>query len=436
MVHPAPNCSGTNVWGDGVDAAVAAVMALGDAATKNVGTAAGTVAAGDDSRFTGGDGGAPATVMVGAGIDPTGATDSTSAMQAKIDSAPPGTLVAIPGGTFKFSTLTVADGKNLSGGGWLSDAYIEGAFGDAGYATADFAGTVLRSTATSGNAITFDGLHLGPEGGTLGEFLLIGPGSGTSVGIQIGSAVNSVLSFHTRNVRVYNFATGVKMENVTTSTLDLSVKGCTLGVNLGTGVNNNAFQMLSVQHCTTGLTLASDCVGNAFTAPIAQANGTGFVVNGTFNTFYSPYCEGDTVFGFDFVGGHGNCIVGPLLAGGDVIRIQSGADLTQLLAFGTGWGGAGSVEDNGTNTFILGDTSYVTGTGTGRRYIDVANGMAVLPKLLDDTLTGFPLPYVTAGTRPSATGKIAGLSVYNASTAKPNITDGDGNWRDAAGTIV
>jgi len=54
MAHPAPGQPGTTVWADGVDAALAA---LGNAATKNVGTTSGTVAAGNDSRFSGGGGG-------------------------------------------------------------------------------------------------------------------------------------------------------------------------------------------------------------------------------------------------------------------------------------------------------------------------------------------------------------------------------------------
>jgi len=43
---------GTTGWNAAVDAVIDTVNTLGDAATRNVGTAAGTVAAGDDSRFT------------------------------------------------------------------------------------------------------------------------------------------------------------------------------------------------------------------------------------------------------------------------------------------------------------------------------------------------------------------------------------------------
>jgi len=75
MPHTAGD-SGMLGWADGVDAALAAI--------PPVGTTAGTVAAGDDSRFGSGGGSTPDAFVVDAATYGDGTTDSTAHVQAKI----------------------------------------------------------------------------------------------------------------------------------------------------------------------------------------------------------------------------------------------------------------------------------------------------------------------------------------------------------------
>ena len=378
MVHHAGD-AGMIGWTNAVDEAFAALPA--------VGTTAGTVAAGDDSRFTGGGGGTGVTVMVGPGIDLTGATDSTTAMQAKIYGAPTGALIEMLGNVvYRFSALILDGGKTLRGLGYTSERDQSDVFGDTKYQNnAYYSGTVLRSTATSGAAITYSpALATRPtEGGAFEGFILIGPGSGTAVGIQIGgpTIVNAVIRPNIRNVKVCNFATGVQMQNAEEGTFDLAVRGCATGVVIDNNTNNCDFRSLNLQLCTTGCTITIYCMGNAFHAPIVQHNtGTGFVVSGQSNTWYSPYTEDNGALAFDFVGGCSNTLVNPYVYGPPWggIRVQGDAISTQILGFGST---VAPIEDNGVGTFILGNTANVTGTGTARSYIDTRNNKTVLPEI-------------------------------------------------------
>lgn len=237
--------------------------------------------------------------MVGTGIDPTGSADSTTAIQALITAAPNGAQIIAPLGVFQFSNLTFDHGKSLRGAGFQSLRDATTTFGDSAYATGtNFGGTVFRSTATSGDAITFLTTGVNNEGGTLADFILIGPGSGTSVGIHIGTSTRSVLAPMCRNVKVCNFATGWLLENVNEGVLQVFARGCTTGVSVSSASNANVWHLLNVQRCTTGLTISSDTTQNVFLGPIGQNNTTGCVNSGSLNTFLSVYSENETTPGW------------------------------------------------------------------------------------------------------------------------------------------
>lgn len=55
-----------------------------------------------------------AVALVGVGIDPTGVADSTAAIQAKIDSAPDGSLIYLPPGIYKCGNLVLQDKTDLT----------------------------------------------------------------------------------------------------------------------------------------------------------------------------------------------------------------------------------------------------------------------------------------------------------------------------------
>lgn len=312
--------------------------------------------------------------LVGSGIDYTGATDSTSGIQAVIN-ANPGVTLRMQTGVLLFSTLTLSAGQSLIGAGWNDHRDLPGAFGSSGWATAsNFTGTVLRSTATSGNAITIAPTAV-IEGWRLADFILIGPGSGSSVGIQLGGSIasNSVIRPVWRNIKVGNFSTGVVTTFVNEGSFyDLTINGCGTPLNLSTSTNQNAFYNLDMEINSSPALIASSCYVNAFYSCIGQSNtGSVFVGSGVKTVWVNPYFENNGGYGIDLAAGTGSVIIDPHLSGAnDSIRVQSGVTGTSIIGFkSTG----GTVTNAGTGTYLQGTfTGYLTDTGTGTVVIDSA----------------------------------------------------------------
>lgn len=145
------------------------------------------------------------------GIDPTGATDSTSAINTAISAAKIlGKKVYFPAGIYSFTSLpdvTVA----LIGEGWTSKA--RDPFASVNWMDATrFKGTILRCTAVSGNAIEWGDGSTSPwfYGGLMEDFLLIGPGSGTGIGMYMQDVISGTL----KNVGIANFPIGMDWDFV------------------------------------------------------------------------------------------------------------------------------------------------------------------------------------------------------------------------------
>lgn len=324
---------------------------------------------------------APDIIIQGPGIDPTGAADSTSAIQTMIN-ANPGRRLRFPVGVFKFSTLTLPDGQSLFGSGWQDYRDRHVFFGNATWNNAaSFRGTILRSTATSGVAITIYDTEVNT--GNLAEFFLIGPGSGTSTGILLGGTVvtESVVHPVWHNVKVGNFYVGVKMQWVNEGGFhDLTIHGCETGLLFGDYVNQNAFYMLDLQRCDTALLMNATCAANTFYSPIAQVCGTGFVVSGQKTALINPYVEGTTtegggagIWGIDIAGGVGNTVHAPLLSSStDGLRIRAGANDSTVTAFGYD-GNSAPISNAGARSYLQGYFSgLLTDTGTSSTVIDAA----------------------------------------------------------------
>ncbi len=374
MAHPLPGQPGTNTWGDGVDAALAAFPAA---------NLAGTI---DDARLPSSAqaawlastymlAAAYTVPLIGAGIDYTGATDSTAAVQTIID-ANPGKVLQWANGVLEFSNLTVSKGQHLRGLGQQDWRDRTSTFNSAGWAVnANFSGTVLRSTATSGAAITICDTEV--NSGGISDLTLIGPGTGTSVGIVWGSTTWTVVNARSRSVKVGNFSVGVRTNLVNEGSFyDLAIRGCTLGLDQAYTSIQNAFYLLDVQWCGDGVHVASNCYANAFYSPIVQSNsGTGIVVNGTKNVFYNPYCENNTTRAIDIVAGSGNRIDVPFgNDASDDIRIQAAATDTSVTGFGFA-GGVATLHNAGVRSYLQGNFAGVlTDTGTGTIVVD--SGMA------------------------------------------------------------
>lgn len=307
--------------------------------------------------------------LQGAGIDYTGATDSTTAIQAVLD-ARPGLVIRALEGVLTFSSLSLSKGQHFKGMGWSDYRDLPGVYGSTGWSTAStFSGTVLRSTATTGAAITVLGTSV--LEGSLSDFILIGPGSGTSIGIDVGSATMSVVHPVWRNVKVGNFSTGVRTQNVNEGSFyDLTIHGCSTPLSLYTQTNQNGFYGLDLQKNSGPALVDATSTANAFYSPIGQSNvGSVFAVSGKRTVFVNPYLENNGTYGIDVVTGTGTTVIAPHLnAAGDSIRVQAAASGFTLLGF-TPWGG--SIINAGTGSYLQGTFStYLTDTGTGTTVID------------------------------------------------------------------
>lgn len=309
----------------------------------------------------------------GAGIDPTGVSDSTSAIQAIID-ANPGRLLQLPAGVFKISALTISKGQHLQGVGqqdWRDRATY---FGDAQFlVNANFKGTVLRSTLTTTNPaiLIVDGEV---NSGGLSDLSLIGPGSGTSTGVVVGSGTWTVVNALFRNVKIANFSVGMRTYLVNEGSFyDLRIRGCgTTGLDIADQTNQNAFYMLDIETCGDGLKIAGNCVANAFYSPILQSNtGTGLICAGIKNAFYNPYFENNTTRALDVTAtANGNTFHDSYFnAITDSVRIAAGAAGTNLTGFGD-YVTAVPVSNAGNRTFLQGRFYALTDTGVGTVLID------------------------------------------------------------------
>jgi hypothetical protein len=322
-----------------------------------------------------------------------GTTDDTAAIQAAIDAAGFGGTVFFPRGRYLFSTLALNHGQHLLGSGWYVARDTMTTFGNAGYAsTTNLQGTVLVSTATTGNAIT----HVDAAnhvGGYISDLALVGPGTGTSVGIMLGQntpTVRAVIKPVYRNVFVANFATGVTFYHVNEGSFyDLVIRGCTKAASAVDDLNNNTFVTLDMQQVGTGFVFETGgtCLGNVFSAPICQnIAGVGFTIRGQSNVLISPYFElvgtgGDFI---DIDQAYHCSVLNPTVhgAGARNLNVRAGSYYNELRNLMTN-AAAYTVTNAGGGTLISGYlVGTVTDTGNNTILIDHGTGNMQVPQLL------------------------------------------------------
>jgi hypothetical protein len=163
------------------------------------------------------------------------------------------------------------------------------------------AGTVLRSTATTGSAIFLD-MNGDLNHSSLEDIILIGPGTGTSIGLTVGaqaSAIGFPVRTRLRNVTVANFATGIDStcENATWD--GIYIVGCSTGLSTHYPFNGNTINGLNVEITSVAAVsmVASD--GNRFNGGVIQGNtGKGIYMAGCWaNSFESIYFENTAATG-------------------------------------------------------------------------------------------------------------------------------------------
>jgi hypothetical protein len=335
------------------------------------------------------------------GADPTGVTDSTAAIQAAIDAVAEAGTVLVPSGYYLFTSLTSASPIRLVGSGYTIDMYgANQTFGSAAWSDRTrFAGSVLISTAASGDAIYFGASSGGAaepnKNLQIEDLLIVGPGSGTATALHTVRGKGHFL----KNVGIGNFATGFNIDSCQDLTGDkLRTLGCQAGITMGGTITSNQAVLINPQielYETFGITLAEasgvqilggviqDSLAAAAVGINVSANATNTVIkgvwfeNGVITAAIRIYGSRTTVE---------NCYFGNAT---DNLELMSTADQSNILHnyFGavavnaadlTVSAGAtnnyifdsapstnGTYTDNGTNTiyatFVGGNVNYLTG---------------------------------------------------------------------------
>lgn len=313
-------------------------------------------------------------VMYGAGIDRTGQTDSTSDMQAFIDDRP-FARIYVPEGIYKFSQLVLASGQTLVGAGRSTARDRYTTFGATEWLLdSNFGGTVFRSTAQSGTSLAINNTAEVTEGG-LENLTLIGSGTGTAVGLQLGNNTGpsrSMVNIRLSNVVVGNFTVGIWAAYINEGVFDhLILRGNELGMDLAISVNHNSFYALDIQWCGDGFRLAKNCHANGFYTPIMQSNsGTAANISGKKNKMSNPYLE-NNAHGLVFESGAiGNSVDTPFTNNAsDSIWFKPGANENTLTS--VGWtGGTSYIRNEGERNLLQGRLSNLTELGSDTIIVD------------------------------------------------------------------
>lgn len=196
---------------------------------------------------------------------------------------------------YLFTTLAPAKAVHLRGAaGHVSNQV---AYGDASWTngTADVTGTVLRCTATSGVAIDIDDVAAN-NGTSLSDLTLIGPGSGTTIGLRLGPAAGIGYPVRTRlhNVNIANFATGLYAACENSVWSAVFITSCAVGLQAVHPFNGNTIVGLNVERCATIAVWLDACDTNVFVGGVIQGNyGDGITLTGSSyaNTFTGLYVE-------------------------------------------------------------------------------------------------------------------------------------------------
>lgn len=164
---------------------------------------------------------------------------------------------------FNYSQTIDPGSKTLTiqGHGWK--CLVGDRFGNSNWANFDGSsyvhGSVLRQTST-----TDDGIKISTSdnyrGLILRDVALIGPGSGTTIGVNAGTGDNNN-ELKTENVLVANFATGWSHRSSFDNEFrGLMIRSCTTGLKFSNTVTDTWFYGLNVQGCDVGIDVIGDGV--------------------------------------------------------------------------------------------------------------------------------------------------------------------------------
>ncbi len=220
----------------------------------------------------------------------TGGTASANAaaLQAAIDSGvTTGRAVYVPAGRYAITSVTADHGLTLFGD--TPDIRIQDKFGGSQYAlTTVTQGTWFISNVTAGAC--FDISPSPSRKASLSNFGIIGPGSGTGVGISVDRAQKARMD----DVQVANFHTGIKVKDTYFSAYDnLHVVGCYNGLHLD-GSNASVFKNFLLETNQNTALWLQNCNENLFVGGCTEVNfGTPILISDTSseNVFDTCYFE-------------------------------------------------------------------------------------------------------------------------------------------------
>ena len=326
------------------------------------------------------------------GADPTGVADSTAAMQAAIDSLAQGGTLYIPAGYFKFSSVSTTKAICIRGQGFTNNK--QSVYGSAEWTDlANFGGSVLISTAASGDAISM-GAQPVLHNFQLSDFMLVGPGSGTATGIHLNYGVGT----YVENVFVGNFTTGWNIENSQDATYNKIVaKGNKTGLILqGSVITSNQTVFLNPEfqrYETYGMNIVEaamvQIVGGLFQDRVSGV-ALNIGVNSSYATVKGVWFENSATDTAVNIVGTGTTVENCYFANrvSDNIKIRSTAYGTNLLhnnlASDTAPAPSIEIDTGAVGTYIFDSPPSSNGSlvdyGTGTIYITTENGKVTQTK--------------------------------------------------------
>jgi len=308
-----------------------------------------------------------------------------------------GDTLYIPAGLYQFSTFSPAKAVHIKGSG-NSHVFNQKVFGYANwtdgtaYASDFISGTVLQSNATTGSAIFLDNVGL-LNGSAISDIVLVGPGSGSSIGITVGdptSAIGYPVRTRLTNVAVANFAVGIDAtcENATWN--GIYIGGCSTGLSTHYPFNGNTVNGLNIELSSVRALSMEASDGNVFNGGVIQGHSAGAAIylRGCWSNRFFFYVEGtaasgpqeDVVLEQDTGTGHtllhcSDNIIGGFWAthtsAAPVIRIDAGQVRNEFRGSGPHGAMAYAVNNAGAyNAFLMSITGTVTDTGRNNAYRD------------------------------------------------------------------
>lgn len=374
-----------------------------------------------------------------------GVTDDTVAIQNCLNAAPNGSRIRIPRGKYLVTSSLLTGNKTLiiEGDGYRTS--VSAAFGNPNYANKTlYDGSIIFSTVTNGaafdiNPTSFFATHVK-------NLCVVGPGTGTSIGIRFKSATpgNGGTGLVWENVSILNFFTGFQINFVLNSFFNrVLVTGCTVGIDIvgtpTTGCNDNVWMKIETYFTGTHAVRCVDSAGNTFIQPLIQnmsAGGKGIYFGETVanaindSLILNPWLE------------HGSGVY-------DSIYIDGGRNIHVLDAHGAG--SARIVVNKGSKHRVEG--TRLTGVGnvievgalatdTAIRDSDLESGGTILDNGVRTVIDWAPLTVTAAQIADSTsfintTQKRAGITVWDTTNFRLMRSSGINStdrWYEAGGS--